>query len=146
MLESHFTSGCGLPMCKTNRHHEALTFLQDSCCSHRVKVGEREENMASDKLPPGTIPWFSTNSVMLCTHLEFSGAVSVEPETWSDPSKGTGTLYALQPQVGRKRGWQEGRRGGKEKKMTRSLPELCLTRMADWIPWPAASQQTRGAD
>lgn len=102
-------------MCKTNRHHEALTLLQHSCCSHRVKTGEREESVASDKLPQGTIPWFSTNSGMLCTYLEFSGAVSVEPETRSDPSKGTGTLYALQPQVGRKRGWQEGRRGGEEK-------------------------------
>lgn len=78
-------------------------------------MGEREESVASDKLLQGTIPWFSTNSGMLCTYLELSGAVSVEPETRSDPSKGTGTLYALQPQVGRKRGWQEGRRGGEEK-------------------------------
>lgn len=77
MLESHVASGCGLPMCRTNRHHEALTFLQDSRCSHRVKVGEMEESMASEKLPLGTIPWFSTNSGMLCTYLEFSGAVSV---------------------------------------------------------------------
>lgn len=77
MLESHIASGCGLPMCRTNRHHEALAFLQDSRCSHRVKVGEIEESMASEKLPLGTIPWFSTNSGMLCTYLEFSGAVSV---------------------------------------------------------------------
>lgn len=109
MLESHVASGCGLPMCRTNRHHEALTFLQDSCCSHRVKVGEAEESMASEKLPPGTIPWFSTNSGMLCTYLEFSGAVSAAKNLR------LGTLYALQPLVGRKRGWQEGSRGGKEK-------------------------------
>lgn len=116
MSELHVASTCGLPMYKTDRHRGALTFLQDSCCSHSEGGGKRGKYGFWQAFPGNrSLVPYKLCDVLYLHRMWWGCTSSKEPEAWRSPTQRDGNIAmpSNPKEEGKGVGGREkGRKGG----------------------------------